>query len=68
MPCEGGVHERGERRSMIATHQAEAACLFRRVAAPTSLILPAESANRGCRETGAFPTRRALYIQKLGPR
>ena len=52
MPCEGGVHERGERRSMIATHQAAAAHLFRRVAAPTSQILSAESAIRGCLETG----------------
>ena len=68
MPCEGGVHERGERRSMIATHRAGAAHLFRRVAAPTSEILSAESANRGCRETGWLPTRRALYRHKSGPK
>ena len=53
---------------MIATHRAEAAHLFRRVGAPTSEILSAESANRGCRETGGLPTRRALYTQKSGPR
>ena len=53
---------------MIATHRAEAAHLFRRVGAPTSEFLSAESAHRGCRETGVFPTRRALYTQKSGPR
>ena len=53
---------------MIATHRAEAAHLFRRVGAPTSEILSAESAHRGCRETASLPTRRALYTQKSGPR
>ena len=53
---------------MIATHRAEAAHLFRRVGAPTSEILSAESAHRGCRDAAWIPTRRALYIQKAGPR
>ena len=53
---------------MIATHRAEAAHLFRRVGAPTSEILSAESAHRGCRDAGCSPTRRALYSQKSGPK
>ena len=53
---------------MIAAHRAEVAHLFRRVGAPTSEILTAESARGSGREVGRLPTRRALYRRKSGPK
>ena len=53
---------------MIAAHRAEVAHLFRRVGAPTSEILTAESARGSGREVGVTPTARALYRQKSGPK
>ena len=53
---------------MIAAHRAEVAHLFRRVGAPTSEILSAESARGGHRDVGVTPTARAPLNQKSGPR
>ena len=44
MGCEGGARKGGRRRGMFAAHRAEVAHLFRRVGAPTSEILSAETA------------------------
>ena len=67
MGCEGGARKGGRRRGMFAAHRAEVAHLFRRVGAPTSEILSAETARGGHRDVGCSPTARAPLNQKSGP-
>ena len=52
---------------MFAAYRAEVAHLFRRVGAPISEILSAETARGGHRDVGCSPTARAPLNQKSGP-